>query len=69
MTLKQWLEQCKSNDSKKTFRAFARDLGITACHLSCIVNLKKCPSVRLCGKIQDNTKGKVSVSELLRYWI
>lgn len=60
MKLKEYLER-----KKLTERQLALSIGISQQHLNRLINRASNPSLPLAKKIQDVTKGKVTIEELL----
>lgn len=59
MTLKEYL----ASKPNITRRQFAADIGITQSYLSEIVSGKKAPGAAIIWKIQNQTKGKVTLND------
>jgi transcriptional regulator with XRE-family HTH domain len=66
MDLYDYFYKCKKECGLE-MQDFAKDIGVSASFLSLLINGRTPPSFTLALKIQDITKGKVTLLELMDY--
>ena len=66
MELWKYIAKRKSMERYFTQGQFARDLGTTEAVLSRLINYEQTPSVKLCMKVQEASKGEIECWSFLR---